>query len=237
VWKSCDTLSLAKADGVLANQSRSGETVMSVKYFVSLFAVLLCAFTVSPSHGAELVSCNGFESCPTDDGDAIVALEARIAALEALLPEVPSSGIILWDSTSSCPTGYTAVTTAYVGGASLDDSYLRATSGSGAGTVSGSSSVSPAISATSTGTVGSTNLAHTHSVSGLSTYVQDILAAYREGTGAYNITGDHNHAFNVTSGAPSPSMNHAHSVSISTTGSVTVGLAPLGYGVLLCRKD
>ena len=60
-----------------------------------------------------------------------MALEARIAALEALLPEIPSSGIILWDSTSTCPTGYTAVTTAYVGSASLDNSYLRATSGAG----------------------------------------------------------------------------------------------------------
>lgn len=234
---------------------------MSLKYLVSLLAATLIGSAVSPSHGAELVSCNGFESCPTNDGDAIVALEARIAALEALLPEIPSSGIILWDSTSTCPTGYTAVTTAYVGGASLDNSYLRATSGAGAGTVSGNSSVSPSISATSTGTVGSTDLAHTHSVSGIvdssgshshtysSSYAQNIAAAYQEGTGAYNITGDHTHSgttstvnphthpFSATSGAPSVSMNHSHSVSISTSGSVTVGLAPLGYGVLLCRKD
>jgi hypothetical protein len=124
-----------------------------------------------------------------------------------------------------------------VGGTSLDNSYLRATSGSGAGTVSGSSSVSPSISATSTGTVGSTDLAHTHLVSGFSTNAQNIVAAYREGTGAFNITGDHNHFFSATSGAPSVSMNHIHSVSISTTGSVTVGLAPLGYGVLMCRKN
>jgi hypothetical protein len=151
--------------------------------------------------------------------------------------DVPTGGIILWDSTTSCPTGYTAVTTSYVGGTSLDNFYLRATSGSGAGTVSGSSSVSPAISATSTGTVGSTNLDHTHSVSGFSTNAQNIVAAYREGTGAFTITGDHNHFFSAPSGAASVSMNHTHSVSISTAGSVTVDLAPLGYGVLLCRKN
>ena len=32
-------------------------------------------------------------------------------------------------------------------------------------------------------------------------------------------------------------MNHNHSISITTTGSVTVDLSPLGYNVLLCRKD
>lgn len=175
--------------------------------------------------------------------------------------EVPAGGIILWDSTNLCPTGYTAVTTAYVGGMPLDNFYLRATSSAGAGTVSGNSSVSPAISATSTGTVGSTDLAHTHLVSGTadgggshshtysSSYAQNIVAAYREGTGAFNITGDHTHSgttstvsshthsFSAASDAPSVSMNHTHSVSISTTGSVTVDLAPLGYGVLMCRKN
>ena len=210
---------------------------MPLKYVASLFTALLGGFTVSPSHCADLISCDGFEGCPTNDGDAIVALEARIAALEALLPEVPSSGIILWDSTTSCPAGYTAVTSSYLGDASLDNYYLRATSGPGAGAVSGSSSVSPSISATSTGTVGSTDLAHTHPVSGSSTNAQNIVAAYREGTGVFNITGDHNHAFNVTSGAPGVNMNHSHSVSIATTGSATVGLAPLGYGVLMCRKS
>ncbi len=61
---------------------------MSVKYVVSLFAAALIGFTLSPSYSAEIVSCNGFESCPTNDGDAIVALTARVAALEALLADV-----------------------------------------------------------------------------------------------------------------------------------------------------
>jgi len=210
---------------------------MSVKYVVSLFAAALIGFAISPSCSAEIVSCNGFESCPTNDGDAIVALEARIAALEASQADVPTSGIILWDSTTSCPAGYTAVTTSYVGGTSLDNYYLRATSSSGSGTVSGSASVSPSISATSAGTVGSTNLAHVHLVSGNSSYAQNIVDAKREGDGAFTITGDHKHALSVTSGAASVSMDHSHSVSISTTGSVTVGLAPLGYSVLMCRKN
>ena len=61
---------------------------MSVKYVASLCAAALIGFAISPSYSTELVSCNGFESCPTNDGDAIVALEARIAALEALLADV-----------------------------------------------------------------------------------------------------------------------------------------------------
>ena len=233
---------------------------MHVVRVALLFIAGLFGFSISPSYGSEIISCDGFENCPTDDGDAIVALEARVAALEASQASVPANGIILWDSSTSCPTGFTVVATAFVGGASLDNYYLRATGGAGAGTVSGSSSVSPAISATSMGTVEATNLAHTHQVSGsvnsngshqhtVSTgFAQDIVAAYREGTGAFNITGDHthfgtssfsgihSHTFSETSGAASASMNHDHDVSITTTGSVTVGLAPLGYAVLMCRK-
>ena len=62
--------------------------MMSVKYVVSLLAVALIGFSITPSYSTELVSCNGFESCPTNDGDAILALTARIAALEALLADV-----------------------------------------------------------------------------------------------------------------------------------------------------
>lgn len=61
---------------------------MSVKYAVSLLAAALIGFTITPSYSTELVSCNGFESCPTSDGDAIVALTARVAVLEALLADV-----------------------------------------------------------------------------------------------------------------------------------------------------
>jgi len=233
---------------------------MPVTRVALLFIAGLFGFAISLSYGSEIISCDGFENCPTDDGDAIVALEARVAALEASQASVPANGIILWDSSTSCPAGFTVVATAFVGGASLDNYYLRATGGTGAGTVSGSSSVSPAISATSTGTVDATDLAHTHSVSGFvdsagshthsftTSLATNIVAAYREGTGAFNITGDHQHnaltpsagshqhSVNLTSGAASASMNHDHDVSITTTGSVTVGLAPLGYAVLMCRK-
>jgi hypothetical protein len=234
---------------------------MYVTRVAPLIIAGLVGFAFPASYGAEIISCNGFESCPTDDGDAIVALEARVAALESSQASVPANGIILWDSSTNCPAGFTVVATAYVGGAALNNYYLRATGGAGAGTVSGDSSVSPAISATSTGTVNTTDLAHSHPVSG-TTYgagthnhsfttslATDIVAAYREGTGAFNITGDHthmgttassgNHSHNLetTTGAASGTMNHAHGVSISTTGSVTVGLAPLGYSVLMCRKS
>lgn len=246
--------------GRTLTQPSLDEAIMTLKHLLPVFAAALIGIATSPVHGTEVVTCNGFESCPTDDGDAIVALEARVAALEASTAGVPTGGIILWDSTTSCPAGYTAVATAFVGGSPLENHYLRATSGSGAGTVSGNSSVSPSLSATSTGTVGSTDLAHTHPVSGtvqgaglhlhdfFSGFTENIAGAHREGEGPFTITGNHTHSgttttegfhthnFSATSGAAGVGMNHEHSVSISTTGSVTVGLAPLGYGVLMCRK-
>jgi hypothetical protein len=176
-------------------------------------------------------------------------------------PAIPTGAIILWDSTPDCPAGYTAVTGSVVGNTPLDNYYLRATTGAASGTVSGAASVSPSLSATSLGAVGSTDLAHTHSVDGtvaagglhthsFTTGLQQGLSAFRESsTGPFTVTGDHTHAgttasagshthaFSATSGGASANMSHSHSVSVSTTGSVTVGLAPLGYGVLLCRKN
>lgn len=176
-------------------------------------------------------------------------------------PAIPTGAIVLWDSTPNCPVGYTAVTASVVGNMPLDNYYLRATNGGAPGTVSGAASVSPFLSATSVGAVGSTDLAHTHSVDGtvaagglhihsFTTGLQQGLSAFRESsTGPFTVTGDHTHAgttasagshthaFSATSGGASANMSHSHSVSVSTTGSVTVGLAPLGYGVLLCRKN
>ena len=55
---------------------------MSVKRILSLCVVVLFGIAAFPSYSQDIISCNGFESCPEADTSA---LEARIAALEALL--------------------------------------------------------------------------------------------------------------------------------------------------------
>jgi hypothetical protein len=55
---------------------------MLIKRILSLCTAVLFGFAVFPSYGGDIISCNGFESCPEADTSA---LEARIAALEALL--------------------------------------------------------------------------------------------------------------------------------------------------------
>ena len=55
---------------------------MSIKRILSLCVAVLFGFAVLPSYSQDIISCNGFESCPEADTSA---LEARIEALEALL--------------------------------------------------------------------------------------------------------------------------------------------------------
>lgn len=55
---------------------------MSIKRILSLCVVVLFGFAAFPGHSQDIISCNGFESCPEADTSA---LEARIEALEALL--------------------------------------------------------------------------------------------------------------------------------------------------------
>jgi len=62
----------------------NGETIMSIKYILSLFVAALIGFAISPSYSQEVIFCDGFE-CPAGNDPA---LEARIAALEALLADV-----------------------------------------------------------------------------------------------------------------------------------------------------
>ena len=61
---------------------------MNRKNIVALVTAVLIGYSVSPSFSQEGIFCDSFESCPTDDGDAIVALQGRVAALEALLADV-----------------------------------------------------------------------------------------------------------------------------------------------------
>jgi len=55
---------------------------MSIKKILSLCVAVLLGFAAFPSYSQDIISCNGFESCPEADTSA---LEARIEALEALL--------------------------------------------------------------------------------------------------------------------------------------------------------
>lgn len=56
---------------------------MPVKYIVSIFAAALIGYSISNSYSQEVIFCSGFE-CP----EGAPALEARVAALEALLAGV-----------------------------------------------------------------------------------------------------------------------------------------------------
>ena len=55
---------------------------MFIKRILPLCVAVLFGFAAFPSYSQDIISCNGFESCPDADTSA---LEARIAALEALL--------------------------------------------------------------------------------------------------------------------------------------------------------
>ena len=73
---------------------------MPVKIILSLCVAVLFGFAAVPSYSGDIVSCDSFENCP--DGSvpltaALLALEAKIEALEALLANVsrgtdPSTG-------------------------------------------------------------------------------------------------------------------------------------------------
>ena len=56
---------------------------MPIKYFVSIFAAALIGYSISPSYSQDGIFCDGFECAAGDP-----ALEARVAALEALLADV-----------------------------------------------------------------------------------------------------------------------------------------------------
>ena len=58
---------------------------MSVKKSLFLFIAFTIGLATSSSYAEDIISCSGFESCPDTDTSA---LEARIAALEALLANV-----------------------------------------------------------------------------------------------------------------------------------------------------
>ena len=79
---------------------------MPNKVILSLFITVLFGFAAFPSYSQDIISCNGFESCPAADTSA---LEARIAALEALLagatrgidPSTSQDSLTFDNSTSS----------------------------------------------------------------------------------------------------------------------------------------
>ena len=61
---------------------------MNTKNIAAIFVALLVGYSVSPSYSQDGVFCSGFESCPTDDGDAILELQGRVTALETLLADI-----------------------------------------------------------------------------------------------------------------------------------------------------
>ena len=58
---------------------------MFIKRILPLCVAVLFGFAAFPSYSGDIISCNGFESCPTVPSDEILAMKARIDALEALL--------------------------------------------------------------------------------------------------------------------------------------------------------
>lgn len=64
---------------------------MSIRNTLSLFVAVLIGYAISPSYSGDIISCDSYENCP--DGsvpltNALLALEAKIDALEALLAGV-----------------------------------------------------------------------------------------------------------------------------------------------------
>jgi hypothetical protein len=58
---------------------------MSIKSTLLFFVAVFIGLATSPAYAGDIISCDGFESCPAVPTDEILALEARIEALEALL--------------------------------------------------------------------------------------------------------------------------------------------------------
>ena len=58
---------------------------MPIKNTLLLFVAVFVGLTTSPSYAGDIISCDSFESCPALPTDEILALEARIEAMEALL--------------------------------------------------------------------------------------------------------------------------------------------------------
>jgi len=58
---------------------------MPIKSTLLLFVAVFVGLTASPSYAGDIISCDSFENCPALPTDEILALEARIEALETLL--------------------------------------------------------------------------------------------------------------------------------------------------------
>ena len=82
---------------------------MPIKSTLLLFVAVFVGLTTSPSYAGDVISCDSFESCPALPTDEILALEARIEALETLLagttrgidPSTSQDTLIFDNSTSS----------------------------------------------------------------------------------------------------------------------------------------
>jgi len=58
---------------------------MPIKSVLLFFVAVFIGLATSPAYAGDIISCDSFESCPALPTDEILALEARIEALETLL--------------------------------------------------------------------------------------------------------------------------------------------------------
>ncbi len=59
--------------------------VMPIKSALLFFVAVFIGLATSPAYAGDIISCDSFETCPALPTDEILALEARIEALETLL--------------------------------------------------------------------------------------------------------------------------------------------------------
>lgn len=151
--------------------------------------------------------------------DSLAEMATVLDNLSITAPSaIPVGAIILWDQSSTCPAGYTRVTT-------LDGKFLK--SSSTPQLTGGSSTHTHTIPDHNHG-IGS----HTHTYSGVTGSPSDQNSTAQAGGpgSTYSSTG-HDHEFSGTTSASSGSTTNA---SIATDSS---NFEPPFYTVLLCRKD
>jgi len=126
---------------------------------------------------------------------------------------IPKGGIIIWQE-NSCPAGYSRVT-------ALNGYFPRGATGNPGGTGNGSHS--------HTGTIGNTDIGHSHNVSGST---GEAGVQWDSDYGSHGSMGKHSHTVNIQSGGMSGNNPHNHSLTINPT----IALPPY-YDVVFCRKD
>ena len=76
------------------------------------FVFLIFGYSISPSYASDIISCDGFDSCPANCApvNLVLNLEARVAELEAevIARTADLTGAYLTDaiwSNTTCPDG------------------------------------------------------------------------------------------------------------------------------------